>query len=40
MEVQANWSLKGDTRFIFCKNYAKYEFFRKPMVGFIKFIDV
>lgn len=32
LEVQATWSLKGDTRFMFCKNYAKYEFFRKPMV--------
>lgn len=32
LEVQATWSLKGDTRFVFCKNYAKYEFFRKPMV--------
>ncbi|KAM9425157.1 growth factor receptor-bound protein 7 [Pholidichthys leucotaenia] len=34
LEVQATWSLKGDTRFIFCKNYAKYEFFRKPMLFF------
>ncbi|KAM7370394.1 hypothetical protein PAMP_009947 [Pampus punctatissimus] len=34
LEVQANWSLKGDTRFVFCKNYAKYEFFRKPMLFF------
>ncbi len=32
LEVQATWSLKGDTRLVFCKNYAKYEFFRKPMV--------
>lgn len=32
LEVQTTWSLKGDTRFVFCKNYAKYEFFRKPMV--------
>lgn len=32
LEVQATWSLKSDTRFVFCKNYAKYEFFRKPMV--------
>lgn len=31
-EVQATWSLKGDTRLVFCKNYAKYEFFRKPVV--------
>nr|XP_046232621.1 growth factor receptor-bound protein 7 isoform X1 [Scatophagus argus] len=34
LEVQASWSLKGDTRFVFCKNYAKYEFFRKPMLFF------
>lgn len=34
LEVQATWSLKGDTRFMFCKNYAKYEFFRKPMLFF------
>lgn len=33
LEVQASWSLKSDTRFVFCKNYAKYEFFRKPMVS-------
>ncbi|XP_020506174.2 growth factor receptor-bound protein 7 [Labrus bergylta] len=33
-EVQATWSLKGDTRLVFCKNYAKYEFFRKPMLFF------
>ncbi|XP_074475066.1 growth factor receptor-bound protein 7 [Sebastes fasciatus] len=34
LEVQATWSLKGDTRFVFCKNYAKYEFFRKPVLFF------
>uniref|UniRef100_A0A7N6BNR8 Growth factor receptor bound protein 7 n=1 Tax=Anabas testudineus TaxID=64144 RepID=A0A7N6BNR8_ANATE len=34
LKVQATWSLKGDTRFMFCKNYAKYEFFRKPMLFF------
>lgn len=33
-EVQATWSLKGDTRLVFCKNYAKYEFFRKPVLFF------
>lgn len=33
LDVQASWSLKSDTRFVFCKNYAKYEFFRKPMVS-------
>uniref|UniRef100_A0A8D3AFU3 Growth factor receptor bound protein 7 n=2 Tax=Scophthalmus maximus TaxID=52904 RepID=A0A8D3AFU3_SCOMX len=34
LEVQATWSLKGDTRLVFCKNYAKYEFFRKPVLFF------
>uniref|UniRef100_H3D2S5 Growth factor receptor bound protein 7 n=1 Tax=Tetraodon nigroviridis TaxID=99883 RepID=H3D2S5_TETNG len=34
LEVQASWSIKSDTRFVFCKNYAKYEFFRKPMLFF------
>ncbi|XP_028286981.1 growth factor receptor-bound protein 7 [Parambassis ranga] len=34
LEVQTTWSLKGDTRLMFCKNYAKYEFFRKPMLFF------
>ncbi|KAF3853974.1 hypothetical protein F7725_014662, partial [Dissostichus mawsoni] len=34
VEVQATWSLKGDTRLVFCKNYAKYEFFRKPVLFF------
>ncbi|XP_028332126.1 growth factor receptor-bound protein 7 [Gouania willdenowi] len=34
LEVQGTWSLKGDTRFMFCKNYAKYEFFRKPTLFF------
>lgn len=33
LEVQASWSLKSDTRFVFCKNYAMYEFFRKPTVS-------
>ncbi|XP_024141558.1 growth factor receptor-bound protein 7 isoform X2 [Oryzias melastigma] len=34
LEVQATWSLKGDTRLTFCKNYAKYEFFRNPTLFF------
>ncbi|XP_076616394.1 growth factor receptor-bound protein 7 isoform X2 [Chaetodon auriga] len=34
LEVRGTWSLKGDTRLVFCKNYAKYEFFRKPMLFF------
>lgn len=38
LEVQATWSLKGDTRLVFCKNYAKYEFFRKPMVRSLQWV--
>uniref|UniRef100_A0A665VKB2 Growth factor receptor-bound protein 7-like n=1 Tax=Echeneis naucrates TaxID=173247 RepID=A0A665VKB2_ECHNA len=34
LDVQATWSLKGDTRLVFRKNYAKYEFFRKPVLFF------
>uniref|UniRef100_A0A8C4E0X1 Growth factor receptor bound protein 7 n=1 Tax=Dicentrarchus labrax TaxID=13489 RepID=A0A8C4E0X1_DICLA len=34
LQVQATWSLKGDTRLVFRKNYAKYEFFRKPTLFF------
>uniref|UniRef100_A0A4W6E7W5 Growth factor receptor bound protein 7 n=1 Tax=Lates calcarifer TaxID=8187 RepID=A0A4W6E7W5_LATCA len=34
LEVRATWSLKGDTRLVFRKNYAKYEFFRKPVLFF------
>lgn len=33
-QVQSTWSLKTDTRLMFCKNYAKYEFFRKPTLFF------
>ncbi|XP_029105100.1 growth factor receptor-bound protein 7 isoform X2 [Scleropages formosus] len=31
VEVQATWPLEGDNRLLFRKNYAKYEFFKKPM---------
>ncbi|XP_071755281.1 growth factor receptor-bound protein 7 [Centroberyx gerrardi] len=34
LEVQATWSVKGDTKLLFRKNYAKYEFFRKPVLFF------
>ncbi|KAM4623894.1 growth factor receptor-bound protein 7 [Polymixia lowei] len=34
LEVQATWSIKGDTKLQFRKNYAKYEFFRKPVLFF------
>uniref|UniRef100_A0A3B4ANU0 Uncharacterized protein n=1 Tax=Periophthalmus magnuspinnatus TaxID=409849 RepID=A0A3B4ANU0_9GOBI len=33
-KVQSTWSLKADTRLVFRKNYAKYEFFRKPTLFF------
>uniref|UniRef100_A0A6Q2YZJ9 Uncharacterized protein n=1 Tax=Esox lucius TaxID=8010 RepID=A0A6Q2YZJ9_ESOLU len=33
VKVQAAWPPEGDTKLQFRKNYAKYEFFRKPMVG-------
>ncbi|KAL4660527.1 growth factor receptor-bound protein 7-like isoform X1 [Arapaima gigas] len=34
VEVQATWPLEGDNRLLFRKNYAKYEFFKKPMLFF------
>ncbi|KPP67661.1 growth factor receptor-bound protein 7-like [Scleropages formosus] len=34
VEVQATWPLEGDNRLLFRKNYAKYEFFKKPMQFF------
>ncbi|XP_036394171.1 growth factor receptor-bound protein 7 isoform X2 [Megalops cyprinoides] len=34
VEVQATWPLEDDNRFLFRKNYAKYEFFKKPMLFF------
>ncbi|XP_037836954.1 growth factor receptor-bound protein 7 [Kryptolebias marmoratus] len=34
LEVQGTWSPKNNTRFVFCKNYAKYEFFRNPTLFF------
>ncbi|XP_037133236.1 growth factor receptor-bound protein 7-like isoform X4 [Syngnathus acus] len=34
LEVQAGWAVKADARLVFCKNYAKYEFFRKPALFF------
>lgn len=33
-EVQSTWPLKADMRLVFRKNYAKYEFFRKPSLFF------
>ncbi|XP_035260089.1 growth factor receptor-bound protein 7 isoform X2 [Anguilla rostrata] len=34
VEVQATWPLEGDNKLIFRKNYAKYEFFKKPVLFF------
>ncbi|XP_061888023.1 growth factor receptor-bound protein 7-like [Entelurus aequoreus] len=34
LEVQASWSLTGDSRLVFCKNYAKYQFFTQPALFF------
>ncbi|KAG5852530.1 hypothetical protein ANANG_G00063400 [Anguilla anguilla] len=31
MEVQASWDVDADNRLYFRKNYAKYEFFKKPL---------
>lgn len=31
-QVQASWPQDGDTKLLFRKNYAKYEFFKKPAV--------
>uniref|UniRef100_A0A3B3RMF0 Growth factor receptor bound protein 7 n=1 Tax=Paramormyrops kingsleyae TaxID=1676925 RepID=A0A3B3RMF0_9TELE len=34
VEVQATWPLDGDSKLLFRKNYAKYEFFKTPMMFF------
>ncbi|XP_066554729.1 growth factor receptor-bound protein 7 isoform X2 [Amia ocellicauda] len=34
VEVQATWPLEGDSKLLFRKNFAKYEFFKKPMLFF------
>ncbi|XP_015214441.2 growth factor receptor-bound protein 14 isoform X3 [Lepisosteus oculatus] len=31
IEVQSSWGMEGDSRLYFRKNYAKYEFFKKPL---------
>ncbi|XP_028825499.1 growth factor receptor-bound protein 7 [Denticeps clupeoides] len=33
-DVQSSWPPEGDTKLLFRKNYAKYEFFKKPMKFF------
>lgn len=33
MEVLSGWGMDTDSRLYFRKNYAKYEFFRKPLVS-------
>lgn len=35
--VQVQASMTSEGRFLFRKNYAKYEFFRNPLVGFFFF---
>ncbi|TRY81495.1 hypothetical protein DNTS_033323 [Danionella cerebrum] len=32
VQVQSSWPVEGDTKLLFRKNYAKYEFFKKPVV--------
>ncbi|XP_051969818.1 growth factor receptor-bound protein 7-like isoform X1 [Xyrauchen texanus] len=34
VQVQSSWPVEGDTKLIFRKNYAKYEFFKKPVLFF------
>lgn len=33
MEVQSNWVMEEETKLYFRKNYAKYEFFKNPLVS-------
>ncbi|KAL2078299.1 hypothetical protein ACEWY4_025984 [Coilia grayii] len=34
IDLQSSWPVDGSTKFLFRKNYAKYEFFKKPMLFF------
>ncbi|XP_052398092.1 growth factor receptor-bound protein 7-like [Carassius gibelio] len=34
VQVQSSWPVESDTKLIFRKNYAKYEFFKKPVLFF------
>ncbi|XP_016314181.1 growth factor receptor-bound protein 7-like [Sinocyclocheilus anshuiensis] len=34
VKVQSSWPVESDTKLIFRKNYAKYEFFKKPVLFF------
>ncbi|XP_041938668.1 growth factor receptor-bound protein 7 [Alosa sapidissima] len=34
VDVQSSWPVDGSTKLLFRKNYAKYEFFKKPMLFF------
>ncbi|XP_043082244.1 growth factor receptor-bound protein 10 isoform X2 [Puntigrus tetrazona] len=34
LQVQSSWPVESDTKLIFRKNYAKYEFFKKPVLFF------
>lgn len=33
MEVQSNWVMEEENKLYFRKNYAKYEFFKNPLVS-------
>lgn len=33
LQVQSSWPQDGDTKLLFRKNYAKYDFFKKTAVG-------
>jgi hypothetical protein len=35
VEVLANWRMEEENKLYFRKNYAKYEFFKNPMVSVI-----
>lgn len=33
MEIQSNWVMEEENKLYFRKNYAKYEFFKNPLVS-------
>lgn len=36
LEVLSGWGMDADSRLCFRKNFAKYEFFRKPLVSLLE----
>lgn len=40
VDVQSSWPTDGSVKLLFRKNYAKYEFFKKPMVCSMLFSNV